>query len=139
MAHELDADRHHSFRRFADVVNHATGCKEYQKSEKDMTMTIGDYFAYLKKQGRDITPKETSHKAEVEENLYQINSVSGKEESDMTETIYMLDFRMETQLPAAFHHFMKNFLFPEILPGGIMYAMHTVPRTADLTWGLIFM
>jgi hypothetical protein len=87
MAHELDTDRHHSFRRFADVVNHATGCKEYQKSEKHMTMTIGDYVAYLKKQGRDI--------AEVEENLYQINSGSGKEESDVTETIYMLDFRME--------------------------------------------
>ena len=48
----------------------------------------------------------------------------------MTETIYMLDFRIETQLPTAFDHFMHNFLFPEILPGGKMCATHTVPRTA---------
>ena len=87
-------------------------------------MTIRDYFAYLKRRERDVTRKETSHKAEGEENLYLINSEGGMEELDMTETIYMLDFCMETQLPAAFHHFMKNFLFPE------MCATHTVPRTA---------
>jgi len=131
MAHELGADRYHSFRRFAYVVNPATGCKEYQEIKKDVTMTIGDYFAYLKRRGRDGTSNETSHSnTEVEEKLYLINSEGGKEELDMTETIYMLDFRMETQLPAAFNHFMKNFLFPEILPGGEMCATHTVPRPA---------
>jgi hypothetical protein len=54
------------------------------------------------------------HKAEVEEKLYLINSEGGMEELDMTETMYMLDFCMETQHPAAFHE--------ELL----------VPR--DLTW-----
>jgi hypothetical protein len=116
MAHELGADHYHSFRRFAYVVNPTTGCKEYQESKKDVSMTIGDYFAYLKRRGRDDTFKETSHEAEVEETLYLINSEGGMEELDVTETIYMLDFRMETQLPTAFDHFMKNFLFPEILP-----------------------
>jgi hypothetical protein len=52
------------------------------------------------------------------------------EELDTTEAICMLDFRMETQLPAAFNHFMKNFLLQEILPGGEMCAMQTVPRSA---------
>ena len=71
MAHELGADRYHSFRRFAYVVNPATGCKEYQEIKKDSTMTIGDYFAYLKRRGRDGTLNETSHSnTEVEEKLY---------------------------------------------------------------------
>jgi Helicase associated domain len=130
MAHELGADRYHSFRRFAYVVNQATGFKEYQEIQKDVTMTIGDYFAYLKQRGRGYTVKEASDNAEVEEKLYLINSEGGMEELDISETIYMLDFRMETQLPAAFDHFMNKFLFPEILPGGGMCAMHTVPRTA---------
>jgi hypothetical protein len=46
------------------------------------------------------------------------------EELDMTETIYVLDSCMETQLTAASHHFMKNFLFPKIFPGGEMCATH---------------
>ena len=59
-----------------------------------------------------------------------MNSEGAMEELDMTETIYMLDFRIETQLPRAFDHFMNNFLFPDILPGGEMCGTHTVPRTA---------
>jgi hypothetical protein len=82
MAHELGADRYHSFRRFVKVVNHATGCKEYQESKKDVTITIGDNFAYLKRRGRrGVTFKEASHdEAEVEEKLYLINSEGGMEE-----------------------------------------------------------
>ena len=116
VAHELRADRYHSFHRFAYIVNHATGCKEYkQEIRKDVTMTIDNYFAYLKRKGRDVTFKDTSPEVEVEEKLHLINSEGAMEELDMTETIYMLDFCMETQLPAAFDHFMKNFLFPKIL------------------------
>jgi hypothetical protein len=49
IGYELGADRYHSFRRFAHIVNQARGCKEYQEIKKVVAMTIlGDYFVYLK-------------------------------------------------------------------------------------------
>lgn len=80
----------------------------------DISMTIGDYIDYVKSWNRVNTGEEKS--SSKESNDYDLSK----------DRLYLIDFDVKKMLPESYESFRKEFMFPEILPGGEYCLMRSV-------------
>jgi hypothetical protein len=118
---------HNVFRRFKKKSGDFSG--EYEEVNKDISMSADKYFEYLEERQKMLDGLRQSNTMLYTDGEGELNDF------DLNDVLYMLDYDMKSKLPDHHNDFLSSFLFPEILPGGELCAMATVPASAHPNMG----
>ena len=127
---------HHRFRKFVrmNVEETADGGRnpqsQYEEINPDFSMRVGDFVKYLEaRNASKLGAARQRTGVDLDDVVDMLDDGSSNKLPtvvDLDDVVYMLDYDISKKLPELDTEIKQRFLFPEILPGGGMCAMHAV-------------